>query len=121
VELTEAVRQKLGLSQAESTELVGQVLREICDALAAGETMKLSGFGTFTVREKAKRVGRNPKTGIEVPIEPRRSISFHASHVLKAHVNGGKKKPRPGQSRTGFCRGGLVRNSAFLRVCSTKD
>ncbi|KLK93026.1 integration host factor subunit alpha [Microvirga vignae] len=96
VELMEAVRQQLGLSRAESTELVGQVLREICDTLAADKTVKLSGFGTFTVREKGLRVGRNPKTGVEAPIEPRRSISFHASHVLKAHVNSGKKKPLPG-------------------------
>ncbi|PVE24041.1 integration host factor subunit alpha [Microvirga sp. KLBC 81] len=95
-ELMEAVRQQLGLSRAESTEMVQQVLEGICATLAAGETMKLSGFGTFTAREKGQRVGRNPKTGVEVPIEPRRVIRFNPSPVLKAHINGNKKKPRSG-------------------------
>ncbi|PVE20272.1 integration host factor subunit alpha [Microvirga sp. KLBC 81] len=65
-ELMEAVRQQLGLSRVESAELVQQVLEKICATLAAGETVKLSGFGTFTVREKGQRVGRNPTTGVEV-------------------------------------------------------
>jgi len=89
-ELAEAVYQKVGLSRAESAELVRLVLEEISAALAAGENVKLSGFGIFTVRNKAKRVGRNPKTGVEAPIEPRRSITFNASPVLKAHINDGK-------------------------------
>jgi len=86
--LTDAVCKEVGLSRAESEVMVNQVIEEICSTLAAGESVKLSSFSIFTVREKGKRVGRNPKTGVEVPIEPRQSISFHASHVLKAHVNG---------------------------------
>jgi integration host factor subunit alpha len=68
--------------------LVEQVLLEISDACVRGESVKLSGFGTFTVRNKAERVGRNPKTGVEVPIEPRRVLTFNPSNVLKDHVNG---------------------------------
>jgi integration host factor subunit alpha len=96
IDLAEAVYQKVGLSRTESAELVGLVLEEISAVLAAGENVKLSGFGVFTVRNKAERVGRNPKTGVEATIEPRRSITFNASRVLKAHINGGKEKPRPG-------------------------
>jgi integration host factor subunit alpha len=94
MDLAEAVRQQLGLSRAESAELVGQVIEEICAALAAGEKVKLSSFGIFTVRDKGKRIGRNPKTGVEAPIEPRKSITFSASDTLRAHVNG-RKEPRP--------------------------
>jgi integration host factor subunit alpha len=96
MDLADAVYQKVGLSRTESAELVGMVLEEIAASLAAGENVKLSGFGTFIVRDKKERVGRNPKTGVEVPIEPRRAITFNASHVLKAHIDGGKEKPRPG-------------------------
>ena len=64
------------------------VLGEICDSLTTGETVKLSGFGTFTVRSKGERVGRNPKTGVEVPIEQRRVMVFKPSDLLKAHING---------------------------------
>lgn len=88
MDLADAVYHKVGLSQTESAQLVGQVLEEISASLAASENVKLSGFGVFNVRERAERVGRNPKTGDEVPIEPRRSITFSASHVLRAHVNG---------------------------------
>lgn len=87
-DLGEAVRQKLGLSRAESAELVERVLGEICDCLASGEDVKLSGFGLLMVRDKRERIGRNPKTGIEVPIKPRRALTFRPSDVLKAHVNG---------------------------------
>jgi integration host factor subunit alpha len=87
-DLADAVFQKVGLSRAESSELVEQVLREICDTLAKGEGVKLSGFGVFAVRDKGERVGRNPKTGVVVPIEPRQSITFSASSMLKEHVNG---------------------------------
>ena len=87
-ELKEAVCRKVGLSQAESADMVGQVLSEICDTLAAGETVKLSAFGSFVVRHKAERVGRNPKTGVEVPIHPRRVIIFKPSPVLTARING---------------------------------
>jgi integration host factor subunit alpha len=87
-ELSEAVYQKVGLSRAESAELVEQVLGEISDTLAAEEDVKLSGFGAFLVRSKGERVGRNPKTGVEVPIEKRRVLMFKPSLNLKAHMNG---------------------------------
>ena len=88
VDLSEAVYQKAGLSRAESAKLVEQVLGEIGDSLVAGKTVKLSGFGTFIVRSKGERVGRNPKTGVEVPIEQRRVMLFKPSNVLKDHING---------------------------------
>ena len=87
-DLSETIYRKVGLSRAESTELVEQVLGEISDTLAAGEDVKLSGFGSFLVRSKGERVGRNPKTGVEVPIDPRRVMVFKPSNVLKAHING---------------------------------
>jgi integration host factor subunit alpha len=87
-DLSEAVYQKVGLSRTESAERVERVLGEICDSLAAGETVKLSSFGSFIVRSKGERVGRNPKTGVEVPIDPRRVMVFKPSNVLKAHING---------------------------------
>ena len=88
-DLSEAVYQKLGLSRMESAALVERVLAEICDGLALGESVKLSSFGTFLVRDKGQRIGRNPKTGVEVPIEPRRVMVFKPSNILKAHINGG--------------------------------
>ncbi|MGL5446521.1 MAG: integration host factor subunit alpha [Rhabdaerophilum sp.] len=87
-DLCEAVYQKLGLSRAESSELVETVLKEISDTLVSGETVKLSSFGSFLVREKGERIGRNPKTGIEVPITPRRVLVFKPSNVMKARING---------------------------------
>ena len=87
-ELSEAVYRKVGLSRAEAAELVEQVLGEISDSLAAVEDVKLSGFGAFLVRSKGERVGRNPKTGVEVPIEKRRVLMFKPSLNLKAHMNG---------------------------------
>jgi integration host factor subunit alpha len=89
-DLSEAVYQKLGLSRTESAALVERVLEEICAGLAKGDTVKLSSFGSFLVREKGQRIGRNPKTGVEVPIEPRRVMVFKPSNVLKAHINGGR-------------------------------
>ena len=86
-DLSEAVYQKLGLSRTESAALVETVLDEICTALANGQTVKLSSFGSFVVRDKGQRIGRNPKTGVEVPIEPRRVMVFKPSNVLKAHIN----------------------------------
>lgn len=86
-ELSEAVYQRIGLSRTDSSELVELVLREISDTLASGETVKLSSFGSFLVRDKGARVGRNPKTGIEVPIEPRRVLSFKPSNILKQRIN----------------------------------
>ncbi|HEY8567341.1 MAG TPA: integration host factor subunit alpha [Beijerinckiaceae bacterium] len=87
-DLSEVVYQKVGLSRTESAALVESVLSEICGCLARGETVKLSSFGSFVVRDKGQRVGRNPKTGIEVPIEPRRVMVFKPSNVLKARING---------------------------------
>ena len=75
--------------------LVQSVLDEICDAAARGETVKLSGFGSFVVRSKGERVGRNPKTGVEVPILPRRVMVFKPSNVLKAKING-RDEPEKG-------------------------
>jgi integration host factor subunit alpha len=100
-DLTKAVSDKVGLSRAEAAELVEQVLAEMSAALAAGESVKLSGFGVFTVRHKNERVGRNPKTGEVVPIEPRRSLTFSASHLLKSCINGGIPKHRPRRRRKG--------------------
>jgi len=87
-DLSEAVYQKVGLSRTESSALVERVLAEICASLSKGETVKLSSFGSFIVREKGERIGRNPKTGVEVPIEPRRVMVFKPSNVLKARING---------------------------------
>jgi integration host factor subunit alpha len=87
-ELSGAVYQKVGLSRAESARLVEQVLGEIGDSLVVGKAVKLSGFGSFLVRSKSERVGRNPKTGVEVPIEQRRVMVFKPSNVLKAYTNG---------------------------------
>lgn len=86
-QLGEAVYQEVGLSRNESGELVEAVLQEISDALVRGETVKISSFGSFSVRQKGERVGRNPKTGEEVPILPRKVLVFRASHVLKNTVN----------------------------------
>jgi len=85
--LTEAVYQEVGLSRNDSAVLVESVLNEIADALAEGETVKISSFGSFSVRQKGERIGRNPKTGEEVPILPRRVLVFRASHVLKNRIN----------------------------------
>lgn len=87
-DLCEAVYQKVGLSRTESAQLVELVLKEITDCLAEGETVKLSSFGSFVVRSKGRRVGRNPKTGVEVAIEPRQVMVFKPSNVLKARING---------------------------------
>lgn len=86
-QLSEAVYQEVGLSRNESADLVESVLEEISDALARGEIVKISSFGSFQVRQKGQRIGRNPKTGEEVPILPRRVLVFRASHVLKDRIN----------------------------------
>jgi integration host factor subunit alpha len=93
--LSEAVYQEVGLSRNESAELLESVLTEISDALARGETVKLSSFGSFSVRQKGQRIGRNPKTGDQVPILPRRVLVFRASQVLKARIN---EKRHPGET-----------------------
>ena len=87
-DLSEVVYQKVGLSRTESAALVELVLTELADSLARGENVKLSSFGSFLVRQKGERVGRNPKTGEEVPIEPRRVMVFKPSNILKQRING---------------------------------
>ena len=87
-DLAEAVYQRVGLSRTESAELVEMVLTEMAEALGTGEVVKLSSFGSFVVRSKGERIGRNPKTGIEVPITPRRVMVFKPSNILKSRVNG---------------------------------
>jgi integration host factor subunit alpha len=88
-DLCEAVYQKVGLSRTESATLVELVLKEITDCLERGETVKLSSFGSFVVRKKGQRIGRNPKTGKEVPISPRRVMVFKPSAILKQRINAG--------------------------------
>ncbi len=88
-ELSNAVYREIGLSLSESTQLVDAVLEEIATALGEGNSVKLSSFGTFKLRRKKERVGRNPKTGVEVPITPRTVLTFHTSNILKAKINGG--------------------------------
>jgi len=88
VDLAEAVYRCVGLSRKESATLVQAVLDELSEALVKGESVKLSSFGRFIVREKPERVGRNPKTGIAVPIVERRVMTFKPSTVLKARING---------------------------------
>jgi len=85
-DLSEAVYQNVGLSRHESADLIEVVLDQISDSLVKGDTVKISSFGSFLVRSKAERIGRNPKTGEEVPITPRRVISFRPSHVLKDRI-----------------------------------
>ncbi len=89
MDLAEAVYQKVGLSRTESAELVELVLDMIADRVVQGDSVKLSSFGSFVVRHKNERVGRNPKTGEEVPITPRRVMVFKPSHVLKEAVLNG--------------------------------
>ena len=87
--LAETIYTQVGLSRNESADLVERVLDEVIAALGRGEQVKISSFGTFGVRKKGGRIGRNPKTGQEVPIEPRRVLVFRPSHVLKARINKG--------------------------------
>ncbi len=85
-DLSEAVYQQVGLSHAESALLVEAVLDMISQALVTGENVKISSFGTFVVRQKGGRIGRNPKTGEEVPIDPRKTLTFRASQVLRDRI-----------------------------------
>ena len=91
MDLSEAVFREVGLSRNESAELVETVLGHMSDALVEGEQVKISSFGTFSVREKAARMGRNPKTGEEVPIQPRRVLTFRPSHLMKEKVAAGNR------------------------------
>ncbi len=90
-QLSEAVYEEVGLSRDESAKLVASVLDKVSENLARGEVVKISSFGSFMVRAKAQRIGRNPKTGQEVPILPRRVVVFRPSHVLKDRINAGHR------------------------------
>jgi integration host factor subunit alpha len=94
-DLAEAVFRKVGLSRTESADLVEMVIDEICNAIVRGDSVKLSSFATFQVRDKKERIGRNPKTGEEVPISPRRVMTFKASNVLKNRVLKGHQVRKP--------------------------
>ena len=92
MDLSEAIFREVGLSRNDSAQIVESVLTHMSDALVAGEQVKISSFGTFSVRDKAARVGRNPKTGEEVPISPRRVLTFRPSHLMKERVAEGNKR-----------------------------
>jgi integration host factor subunit alpha len=90
-QLSEAIYQEVGLSRNESADLLEAVLVELSNSLARGESVKISSFGSFSVRGKGQRIGRNPKTGEEVPILPRKVLVFRPSQVLKSRVNDARK------------------------------
>ncbi|WP_026046385.1 MULTISPECIES: integration host factor subunit alpha [unclassified Sphingomonas] len=85
-DLAEALHHQVGLSRADSSRLVEQILSHMCGALAKGDNVKISGFGTFVLRDKGERIGRNPKTGVEVPIAPRRVLTFRASQMMRDRI-----------------------------------
>ncbi len=91
--LAEQIYMQVGLSRNESADLLETVLDRLAIVLEAGESVKISGFGTFSVRQKGRRVGRNPKTGVEVPIMPRCVLVFRPSQVMRALVNGDQPPP----------------------------
>ena len=91
MDLSEAVFREVGLSRNESADLVESVLDNISSALVKGENVKVSSFGTFSIRDKTERIGRNPKTGEEVPILPRRVLTFRPSHLMKERISSGNK------------------------------
>lgn len=91
MDLSEAVFREVGLSRNESAQLVESVLEHMSNSLVDGQTVKISSFGTFSVRDKAARIGRNPKTGEEVPIHPRRVLTFRPSHLMKDRVAAGNR------------------------------
>ena len=88
-DLADVVHRRLGLSRAESAGVVERVLHHMCHALSEGKNVKVSGFGTFILRDKGERVGRNPKTGVEVPIAPRRVMTFRASQIMRDRIGKG--------------------------------
>jgi len=85
-DLSDIVHRKLGLSRAESANVVERVLHHMCHSLSDGQNVKISGFGSFILRDKGERVGRNPKTGVEVPIAPRRVMTFRASQLMRERI-----------------------------------
>jgi len=97
-QLTEAIYVTVGLSRNESADLLESMLERIADALTVGKSVKISGFGTFSVRQKGRRIGRNPKTGVEVPILPRRVLVFRPSQMLRDAVNAPVDAPKMAES-----------------------
>ena len=91
MDLGESLVREIGLSRSESSDLVESVLAHLSDTLVSGEMVKISSFGTFSLRDKKARVGRNPKTGEEAPIVPRRVLTFRPSHLMKSSVATGNK------------------------------
>ena len=87
-DLSDIVHNRLGVSRAESAGIVERVLYHMCHALSEGQNVKVSGFGTFILRDKGERIGRNPKTGVEVPIAPRRVMTFRASQIMRDQIAG---------------------------------
>ena len=87
-DLSDVVHREIGLSRAESASIVERILHHMCHALAEGENVKISGFGSFILRDKGERIGRNPKTGVEVPIAPRRVLTFRASQIMRDRIIG---------------------------------
>lgn len=85
-DLAETIHRNVGLSRADSAGMVEQILRYMCESLSQGENVKISGFGSFVLRDKGERVGRNPKTGVEVPIAPRRVLTFRASQLMRDKI-----------------------------------
>jgi integration host factor subunit alpha len=86
-DLADALHREVGLSRADSARIVEQILADMCTALSNGENVKISGFGSFVLRDKGERIGRNPKTGVEVPIEPRRVLTFRASQSMRERIS----------------------------------
>ena len=91
MDLSEAIFREVGLSRNESADLVESLLGNISNALVKGENVKISSFGTLSIRDKTERIGRNPKTGEEVPIKPRRVLTFRPSHLMKDRVASGNR------------------------------
>ncbi|HZG45352.1 MAG TPA: integration host factor subunit alpha [Allosphingosinicella sp.] len=87
-DLADVVHNEIGLSRSESASVVERILHHMCHSLSEGQNVKISGFGSFILRDKGERVGRNPKTGVEVPIAPRRVLTFRASQIMRERVSG---------------------------------
>jgi integration host factor subunit alpha len=85
-DLAEEMHREIGLSRADSARIIEQLLTHMCEALSNGQNVKISGFGSFVLRDKGERVGRNPKTGVEVPIAPRRVLTFRASQMMRDRI-----------------------------------
>jgi integration host factor subunit alpha len=88
-DLADVVHNEIGLSRSESASIVERILHHMCAALSDGQNVKISGFGSFILRDKGQRIGRNPKTGVEVPIAPRRVLTFRASQIMRERISRG--------------------------------